>query len=354
MDYFFFRAALIGSLLFAIGACKAGDYDLPACQEKEICGNEIDDDCDGIKDNPEICLCKNVGDVQGCPARAGIVTDKMNPASICTEEEQRCLPSLQWSSCKGVDPIIERCANGRDDDCDGAVDEPDCLTCLENEEQSYYDSKLHYGPSSRCKPKLEVCKSGRWEIKTPATGPVTNDTSCDNLDDDCDGQVDEDAVWMSGSKSFAKGANCYDLSKKGVCRTVGTVACLGTSTTCFNTTQNQKTDYQRQQADNVYVDSTTPLAAWDWDCDGTVETAFCSGTSTACSGSNVSGTIYVAIGNADCSIARSITGCNAVLIKPTTGPFIQCGTEVTITQCRPGGLFVCENGSERQGFLYCK
>ena len=91
MNGFLLRTALLDGFVFSLGTCKAGDYDLPACRETELCGYKIDDDCDGIKDNPELCNCAKAGESRSCPPRAGIVTKATNPASICTDEAQVCL-----------------------------------------------------------------------------------------------------------------------------------------------------------------------------------------------------------------------------------------------------------------------
>ncbi|MEC7523458.1 MAG: MopE-related protein [Myxococcota bacterium] len=74
-----------------VGACRAGEQvcvagEWSACEgavgpTAERCGNDVDDDCDGVVDDPLLCMCE---------------------------------------------PVPEICDNGVDDDCDGNVDEPGC------------------------------------------------------------------------------------------------------------------------------------------------------------------------------------------------------------------------------------
>lgn len=77
-----------------VGVCRAG---VQVCRggvwsgceggtrpSLEVCSNDLDDDCDGVVDEPSVCSCT---------------------------------------------PVPEVCGNGVDDDCDGETDEPPCRVC---------------------------------------------------------------------------------------------------------------------------------------------------------------------------------------------------------------------------------
>jgi len=128
-----------------IDAC---DPTLERCRFKgdsSLCGNEIH--CDG----DEVCDQK-LGCVPGAPASCA--DDNVCTIDTCVEAPQSCTHVLRdadqdgdpdihcgGGDCDDDDPLVssmtpEVCANGADDDCDGIVDEPDCVspeddTCIE-------------------------------------------------------------------------------------------------------------------------------------------------------------------------------------------------------------------------------
>ena len=78
----------------------------------EIC-NDIDDDCDGKID--EGLSCCTTGDTRPC----------VNMKGICAKGIQRC-EAGSWGQCS-IQPQTEICGNKLDDDCDGKVDEKECV-----------------------------------------------------------------------------------------------------------------------------------------------------------------------------------------------------------------------------------
>lgn len=96
-------------------------FDAKGCRRDhmEVCGNGIDDNCDGKVDEDCPCLA---GAVKPCfggtPAQRGV--------GACSDGTQTCTAGV-WGACEGgIAPHDETC-DGLDNDCDGTAD--DGLTC---------------------------------------------------------------------------------------------------------------------------------------------------------------------------------------------------------------------------------
>ena len=145
-------------------ACRGGriNCDALAMPVPEIC-NALDDDCDGAVDE------MNPGGGMNCnTGRSGICADGL---SVCRNGAPGC-------DAIGM-PSDELC-DAVDNDCDGRIDEgtqggDDCETGLDG----------------ICAAGTTVCMGDSLEC-VPNAQPV--DEVCDGLDNDCDGSADEDAA----------------------------------------------------------------------------------------------------------------------------------------------------------------
>ena len=166
---------------------------------------EVDEECPGGY------VCDDVADVAGGTVRQCIVKDgecACNKWFVDEGAQTACFAQNEWGTCDGkrgcmavgltacdaVAPAEESC-NGKDDDCDGDVDED-----LEG------SSCLVVNDHGACAGVLE-CVGGKEKCEGAQAAPE----SCDGQDNDCDGDVDEG--YADTDKDGT--ADCLETDKDG-------------------------------------------------------------------------------------------------------------------------------------------
>lgn len=201
-------------------SCVPGD---PLASDDSTCDN-VDDDCDGLVDE----------DVP-------IVMKSCEPGACSMTGSIACVDGELVDSC--IDPAEpaadDATCNNLNDDCDDAVDE------------DYVPSNTTCGVGACARTGMLTCVSGTAvDSCTPAQPAVMVDNSCNNIDDDCDGRVDEQYPTTTISCGM------------GICAATGNRRCQNGTVveTCTPGTPRPGAD-----------DPAVPGDGLDNDCDGAVD-----------------------------------------------------------------------------------
>jgi len=156
----------------------------------EVC-NGFDDDCDGMTDTADtddLAYGYFRYDVPACELQAGVCLGSLKPAGLCVEGAWgSCGPAEYGASGASFQPGAETACDGRDNDCDGQVDEDFLL--LGPNGLWYVGAGASCGVGN-CSGGLTVCNDPGDGIVCTTAGKTT-DEGCDDLDNDCDGLYDE-------------------------------------------------------------------------------------------------------------------------------------------------------------------
>ena len=200
-----------------VDSCTAGS---PAPADASCNGK--DDDCDGGTDEDYAPSATSCG-VGVCAAAGQLL----------------CSAGAQVDTCSaGGGSSVDASCNGKDDDCDGGTDE------------DYPVGQSACGVGACLASGTLTCQEGAVVDSCTAGAAAPDDADCDGVDDDCDGKTDED--YAGGSTTCGEGA-CQAQGQL-VCSggvVVDTCAEAGGSTT--DTTCNGVDDDCDGQTDEEYA-----------------------------------------------------------------------------------------------------
>lgn len=130
----------------AFGACSGAV--LPAT---EICGDGIDNDCNGKVDDAPGCACKP-GEQRACYSGPPATKD----VGACKAGLEVCKPDGSgWGACQGeVLPGQEKCGDSKDNDCNGKTD--DGCTAVHVPQQCTVQTLTHAVGAVDCAPNQAV------------------------------------------------------------------------------------------------------------------------------------------------------------------------------------------------------
>jgi hypothetical protein len=157
----------------------------------EFCDGQ-DNDCDGLIDEDfNVGADCNNGELGECYEPGTYVCDPNdNTQTVCNAPPGQ--PAADDATCDGLD-----------DDCDGFVDE------------DYMSMSTACGQGACSATGQTSCVNGSVQDScTPGT-PAADDSTCDGIDDDCDGLIDEDYVPQN------------TVCGTGACASTGVTSCVG-------------------------------------------------------------------------------------------------------------------------------
>jgi hypothetical protein len=314
--------------------CNGGTIE---CEQNTTGGNEV---CDGVDNDCNGQVDDNV--TRSCGTDTG----------ACSTGIATC-SSGSWGSCQGsTGPSSETC-DGQDNDCDGSIDE----------DFSQKGQACTVGTGACERAGTLVCNGSGTGLSCDASPGSPATEICDNVDNDCDGQVDDNVTRTCGTNTgiCSTGSQACSSGAWGSCQgstSPSIEICDGQDNDCDGSTdEGVRTTYYHDGDDDGYGTSSSIsacgpsgdyTATQSGDCDDSNSnihpnaTQFCSGSvdhdcdgDAACADSDCNGEACLAPGGGTCQGGSCVPndggGC---MVLCQIDEYCTCGG----TQCCPNGL----------------
>ncbi len=171
-----------------VGQCKSG---------KSVCNGGVWGGCTGTV-LPGIETCNGVDEDCNGQVDDGFASISCGQGA-CAVMVDGCIGGMV-PTCQPGTPKAETC-DGTDEDCNGEIDDGiNCPCPVDGAKRSCYSGSMSTIDVGECKAGTQTCTGGAWGACTGEVVPGTE--SCDNKDNDCDGQKDENL----GSTTCGAGA----------------------------------------------------------------------------------------------------------------------------------------------------
>jgi large repetitive protein len=235
----------------------------------EVC-NSIDDDCDGFIDDDDSSVDLSTGGVWYADSDADGFGDSGAATAACDQPSGTVIDDTDCDDTDAaVSPDGDEICNGVDDDCNGLVDDDDSGVDLSTGGTWYADTDADgYGDASvdttACvQPSGTVTDDTDCDDTAAAVFPGATET-CNEIDDDCDGLVDDD----DGDVDLSTGGTWYtDVDGDGHGGSVSITACDQPTGGLLTSTDCDDSDAA------VNPDATEICNSIDDDCDSLIDDA---------------------------------------------------------------------------------
>ena len=126
------------------------------------------------------------------------------PEEVCNGFDDDCDGEIDEgvaNACGLCGEVPEEVCNGLDDDCDGTPDDGVCRECDLGDVRSCYAGEEGTDGVGLCAAGEQRCETSGWSVCVGAVLPA--EEACDGADNDCDGDIDEDLLNACGTCGVA-------------------------------------------------------------------------------------------------------------------------------------------------------